>query len=156
MTFKTAVSAIALTAVSFGAVSVGAFAAEDRGPLSSYRHNLFELVKYSSLSVLYGLQGKVATPEGHYAHHADILNQAATMAREALQTDGRSEEGRSDAKPEIWENLDDFNAKMDKFVADTAALKAAAEAGDKAQIGAATKAVFSNCKGCHDKYREEH
>jgi cytochrome c556 len=59
--------------------------------------------------------------------------------------------GNTKAKPGIWQNLDDFQAKRDKMLAEIEKLPAAAGDLDslKAQVGATGKA----CKACHDEYR---
>jgi cytochrome c556 len=63
--------------------------------------------------------------------------------------------GNTKAKPEIWENMDDFKAKAEKMQAETAKLLQAAQTGDpaalKAQVGETGKA----CKACHDNYRNK-
>lgn len=56
---------------------------------------------------------------------------------------------KSEAKPEIWENFDDFTAKA-------AALGAAAEALDTTSLetlSAGMRAVGGSCGGCHKPYR---
>ena len=63
--------------------------------------------------------------------------------------------GNTKAKPEIWENMDDFKAKAEKMQAETAKLLQVAQTGDaaalKAQVGETGKA----CKACHDNYRNK-
>ena len=59
----------------------------------------------------------------------------------------------SDAKPEIWANMEDFKLKA-------TALKMASEAavkvsGDKTAFGAAFGDVGKACKGCHEKYKAD-
>lgn len=62
--------------------------------------------------------------------------------------------GDSRAAPAIWENLDDFTAKVEAFQADTAAAVEAAP-----QDIDAFREVFgpaaSNCGTCHESYRIE-
>ncbi|MSQ59182.1 MAG: cytochrome c [Betaproteobacteria bacterium] len=66
-----------------------------------------------------------------------------------------SESGDTKAKPEIWQNMDDFKAKLEKMQQETAKLAEVAKAGDfnalKAQLGETGKA----CKACHDNYRNK-
>jgi cytochrome c556 len=63
--------------------------------------------------------------------------------------------GKTGAKPEIWQNPQDFGGKLADF-------QKAAQAFNTAAAGTdvnATKAAFGNlgkaCKACHDKYRKE-
>ncbi len=66
-----------------------------------------------------------------------------------------SDLGETKAKPEIWNKMDDFKAKLEKMQGETAKLADVAKLGDfnalKAQIGETGKA----CKACHDNYRNK-
>ncbi|MQP64806.1 cytochrome C556 [Niveispirillum sp. SYP-B3756] len=62
--------------------------------------------------------------------------------------------GESEAKPGIWENMDDFKAKTMAFQAASADLVAAAATGDKAAIGGVLGKLGGTCKGCHETYRK--
>ena len=66
-----------------------------------------------------------------------------------------SETGDTKAKPEVWLNMDDFKAKLDKMQQEVAALEKVAKTGNfnaaKDQLGEAGAA----CKDCHDKYRNK-
>jgi cytochrome c556 len=60
----------------------------------------------------------------------------------------------SDAKPEIWQNRDDFNSWATKVK--QVSLKAAqAASGGAAALGPALAEVGQACQGCHEKYRVE-
>jgi cytochrome c556 len=56
------------------------------------------------------------------------------------------------ASPKIWENLADFQAKMDQLKVDTAA-GAAAPAADLAALKTQFGTITKNCGGCHELYR---
>ena len=57
------------------------------------------------------------------------------------------------ASPAIWQNFDDFKAKA--AANKTAALRIVdlADAGQKAEIGAALQALGGSCKSCHFSYK---
>lgn len=57
------------------------------------------------------------------------------------------------AKPEIWANWSDFEAKVKGLDDAAGALTAAVATNDPAAIQAATKAVGGACKACHELYR---
>jgi cytochrome c556 len=57
------------------------------------------------------------------------------------------------AKPEIWTNRVDFNAKAAAFASAAAALISAAKADDKAAFTAAVESTAAACKACHDVYQ---
>ena len=58
----------------------------------------------------------------------------------------------SDAKPEIWEDKADFDAKAET-VEEATAKAAEAAPGGKDSFQAAFADVGQGCKGCHEKYR---
>jgi len=60
--------------------------------------------------------------------------------------------GDTAALPEIWAKKADFDAKVDKFVADAKA--ADAQVKDLDSFKAAMGEVGKNCGGCHQPYRK--
>jgi len=59
--------------------------------------------------------------------------------------------GKTEAKPEIWQNKADFNGRFAKLAAD--AKLASAAITDEASFKANFPKVLTNCGGCHDLYR---
>ena len=57
------------------------------------------------------------------------------------------------AKPEIWTNWSDFQAKAKTFDDASGVLTAAVATNDPAQIKTALGGVGGACKACHEKYR---
>ena len=55
----------------------------------------------------------------------------------------------------IWDEKDDFNALMQKASDDMIKLVSVIEDTDDVR-GTLTKFMWSNCKACHNRYREEH
>ena len=67
-----------------------------------------------------------------------------------------SKEGfKTGSLPSIWEDKDNFNALMTKSSNDMIKLASVIETSEDARsiIG---QLMWSNCKACHSKYREEH
>jgi cytochrome c556 len=67
-----------------------------------------------------------------------------------------SKEGfKTGSLPTIWVDKDNFNALMTKASNDMVKLASVIESSDdvRSTIG---KLMWSNCKACHSKYREEH
>ena len=58
----------------------------------------------------------------------------------------------SRAKDEIWTSWDKFEAGMKDLEAKAGELATAA--ANKGDVGAASKAMFGNCKSCHDNFRK--
>lgn len=60
---------------------------------------------------------------------------------------------KSGAKPEIWQNWEDFRARFDHDAEVAAKMLAAAHSGDTATYEAAIQAIGSSCGACHMTYR---
>jgi cytochrome c556 len=76
---------------------------------------------------------------------------AATKAP-SLFPDNSKTGGDTAADPKIWENIDDFKARLAKFGTD--AKDALAKVNDLDSFKAAFSAIGKNdCGGCHEKYR---
>jgi cytochrome c556 len=88
-----------------------------------------------------------------FAHSAEIIAYMSKLPLEGFIPG--SESGDTKAKPEIWLDMDDFKAKLEKMQGEAAKLAEVAKGGDfeavKAQFGETGKA----CKACHDKYRNK-
>jgi cytochrome c556 len=63
--------------------------------------------------------------------------------------------GKTRAKPEIWQNTEDFASKMRNFQAAARAFNAAARGNDVTAMNARFADLDGTCKACHDKYRAE-
>jgi cytochrome c556 len=63
--------------------------------------------------------------------------------------------GKTGAKPEIWQNPEDFVVKMRDFQAEARAFDAAAHSNDLALIRAQSSDLGQTCKACHDKFRSD-
>jgi cytochrome c556 len=60
--------------------------------------------------------------------------------------------GDTEAKPEIWQNKADFNARAEKLAADAwAGIEPAGKGLDS--LKPAFQKVAQNCQGCHEQYR---
>ena len=89
-----------------------------------------------------------------YQSHADALA-SATAELKYLFPEG-SGQGETEALPAIWENPDDFNAARSNAEQAFAALRDAVAGGDGKAVTGAFAAAGKSCKGCHEKFREEH
>ena len=72
-----------------------------------------------------------------------------------LFPDNSKEGYKTGSLPSIWEDKDNFNALMTKSSNDMIKLASVIETSEDARsiIG---QLMWSNCKACHSKYREEH
>jgi cytochrome c556 len=63
--------------------------------------------------------------------------------------------GKTGAKPDIWQNAQDFSTKLHNFQLAAASFNAAAAGPDAAAIKTRFTELGNTCKACHDKYRAE-
>lgn len=89
---------------------------------------------------------------------ADAVKAAETLIADfsnltVLFPEGSDTVKGSEAKPEIWQNFDAFQALLKQGVVTATAMKAAAEAGDADAYGASLKALGGLCGQCHQQFR---
>ncbi|MBI1394750.1 MAG: cytochrome c [Betaproteobacteria bacterium] len=133
-------------------VSVGTSAQQKPEDAIHYRQSALFIVGQNFGPLAAMVQGKIPYDREDAVRRAGIV---AFVARLPWNSFGPGTEhgGNTKAKPEIWENLDDFKSKAQDMMAEAAKLPEAA--GDlstlRTQVGATGKA----CKACHDKYRNK-
>jgi cytochrome c556 len=121
-------------------------------PLLDYRQNLMVGQRASMASMGDILKFKMPYDAAHFAAHARNIGGYAALIPDAFET--KIAEGRTDAKPEIWDNWDDFVAKAKALGNESEKLAAAAATGDMKAVAPHVKAVSDACRGCHDSYRK--
>ena len=72
-----------------------------------------------------------------------------------LFPENTEDEFDTEALPTIWEEKDAFNALMTKASEDMIKLTSVIEDADDIR-GTLKQFMWSNCKACHSRYREEH
>jgi len=92
---------------------------------------------------------------------ATIRTSAATISNLSRKASGwfpkgtGPELGKTGAKPEIWKQPADFNARLRDFQGAARALQLAAAKGDAGATKAGYAALGKTCKACHDSYRTD-
>ncbi len=61
----------------------------------------------------------------------------------------------TDARPEIWTNREDFDAKMADFQREAHKLYSMSAEADEAALKQQFSVLGGTCKGCHDSYRKD-
>ena len=78
------------------------------------------------------------------------------IASEASKTpalfEAKEDDPKSEARPEIWSNFDDFKAKAEEL--ETLANQLAASIEEHDDLQSALRLMGKNCKSCHGTYRE--
>lgn len=123
-------------------------------PMQAYRQSYWALVAMNFGPIGAMLKGDMPWDDAKVAAFADNVAGMATVDVGRAFGPG-TEKGKTRAKPEIWEDTDDFLAKYGDFKTAAAGLATAAKSGDKGTIGAAFKKTGGTCKACHDEYKSK-
>lgn len=115
------------------------------------RKAAYGLMNYSLQGIDAMVEGKRPFNKDDAIRNAELLATLATIPK-GFFGEG-TDKGETRAKPEIWTNRADFDAKMDKMVNETGKLAQVARGGDAAAIKKAVHDVDAACTACHDDYR---
>ncbi|HEX4779113.1 MAG TPA: cytochrome c [Usitatibacter sp.] len=115
------------------------------------RKSAYALMGYSFGGINAMAEGKRPYDKEQATQLADLLAQVSMVPRHFFG-DG-TDKGETRAKPEIWTQRGDFDAKMDKMVSEAAKLPAVARSGDEAALKRQAKVVGEACGSCHDDFR---
>ncbi len=147
--------AIAFAATSIAVVS-NAMADEQKSPEEmaiEYRQGAFHMIKYH-----FGPMAAMVKGEKEFNAEEFAKNAEAVAALSKFPANGfieGSDMGETEAKSSIWENMDDFNKKMETFQVEAASLAEIAKGGDMAAIKPQFGKVGESCKACHKEYKED-
>lgn len=118
-----------------------------------YRRGVYAVIGWNFGPMAAMAKGDRPYDAADFARRAEIVAYMSKLPLEGF-VEG-SETGDTKAKPEIWLEMDDFKAKLEKMQSEAAKLAEVAKKGDlaaaKAQLGETGKA----CKACHDKFRNK-
>lgn len=145
----TAVLGVSLISASLATTVARADMAEDA---IKYRQAVFTAFRWHFGAMGAMVRGKVDYDAEQFTHHATQFAALTRMPKEGF-IEG-SDFGDTEAKAELWENMNDVSARFDKLIVDADALLAAS-GGSLDDVKGAFGAVGKSCKGCHDNYREE-
>jgi cytochrome c556 len=110
---------------------------------------------YTLMSLNFGSLGAMAQDKKPFnkdeaIRNADFVAMLSTVPKQYF---GEGTDKDTKAKPEIWTNRADFDAKMDKMVSEAQKLPAVVRAGDMAAFKKQVGDTGAACKACHDEYR---
>jgi len=98
-------------------------------------------------------KGALAIPANQLKQIGEAWQRMGNVMPSLFRT-GSEGVGKSRAKPEIWSNPQDFQAKLESYGKATARLQEVAQnAGDKPAVNAAFAAVNNACDDCHKTFR---
>ena len=117
------------------------------------RHEGMEAIGDSFKAIHRGLG---ATPDlPSVRTNADKLAQLSQKASGWFPAGTGPDAGKTRALPAIWQNPNDFAAKLRNLQAAAKAFDAASRTNDVAAMNARFAELGGACKACHDKYRAE-
>lgn len=120
----------------------------------AYRQGVYHAIAWNFGPMAGMVKGEMPFDANAFALRSERVAYLSALPLEGFIPD--SLVGKSEAKPEIWDNMDDFKAKMQTF--ETEAVKLA-EAAKTATAVDALKPQFGkvgqSCKDCHDKYKKD-
>jgi cytochrome c556 len=137
-----------------------AFAQAQKAPPSKaervikYRQSALYLLGWNIGPIAAMVKGEIPFDKDAVVLHADRLAQLAPMIAEGFPADSQSG-APTKAKPGIWQNMSDFEAKAAELERVTAKFATTARTGDPKQIAAGLGEVGGACKACHEKYRAD-
>jgi len=145
---KILLAAIALSTVLASAV---AYSAED--PAVEAREKAMKTMGKNMKAMMKMAKGETPFDAAQFTEHAKAV--AGEANKDLVALFPADTDMGTDAKPEIWTNMDDFKARAADLKEKANALVAAAETGDQAKMTAAQGDVGKVCGGCHKKYKED-
>lgn len=133
-------------------IAPAVFASDDHSPEQKREHLMETMAK--NMKAMGGLlKGKQTFDADKFTQFAHNLAAEANKDLMALFPAGSGQ--GTDAKPAIWNNLDDFKARATELKNKADGLVAAAATGEQAKMAQAQGELGRVCKGCHQKYKAD-
>ncbi len=118
-----------------------------------YRQGVMNVYSWNMKAMGAMMKGEAAYDQAAFARHANDLAKAASLDLLAgFPAD--SDQGETDARPDIWLDFDDFEQKLENLREASQSLSEAAAAGDKEAMGQALGKTGKQCKACHERYKD--
>ena len=143
---KSAIAALILAAAAVPAVAQQ-MKVEDQ---VKYRRAAYQLMNLNFGSLNAMATDKKPFNKDEAARNAEFVALLSTVPKDFF---GEGTDKDTRAKPEIWKNRADFDAKMDKMRGEAAKIPAVVKAGDMAAFRKQVADIGDACKSCHDEYR---
>ena len=146
--------AAAVLALAGFALSAGVLAAVKPETAIHYRQGVYHAILWNFAPMNAMVRGKQSWDQADFAKRAQRLAFYSQQLLEGFPP-GSDQGAETDAKPAIWQNPEDFKAKMQAFENATADLAKVAAGSDAEASKQAFARTAEACKSCHEKYRAE-
>ncbi len=143
------VSAIVLAA----GIAVDGVAETSAEDAAKYRQHIMKALSGHAGAISMTVRGLAGNAQ-HASKHAESMSALGTELGTLFQEGSNVED--SEALPEIWEDPEEFAEALTNAEEALAALGEAATDNDLEAMGRAFRDVGKACKGCHERFREEH
>jgi len=120
----------------------------------AYRQAGYTMLGWNFGPMAQMVRGKTPWDAAEFARRAERVALIAPQLLEGFP-EGSDTGATTEAKPDIWKNMDDFKLKMDDLVKQSKLLAEVAKSGDEAKMKEQFKQTAGACKACHEKYRSE-
>ena len=144
---------VLLSAVIGSGVGAQSALAGDLERALEYRQGVMNVYGWNMKAMSDMMKGNKPYDAKVFARHAGDLANAATLDVLA-GFPPESDQGETDARPDIWFDFDDFTQKLDDLRSASRNLSQVAAGGDKAAVGDALGKTGKTCKACHDSYKD--
>jgi len=147
-------SAVTNTAASNEMVMLAVPVSKDQAlRIMHVRHEGMEAMGDATKALHRALSGTpdLATVRANAAKVAQLSEQASTWFPAGTGPDV----GKTRAKPDIWQNSEDFATRLRALQTAARALETTSKSNDVAAMNARFADLGGTCKACHDKYRAE-
>jgi cytochrome c556 len=153
---RTVLGIAIIAATGFAAHSLDGLA-QERPPTKEeqaikYRQSVYKVILWNFGPMAGMAQGKIPYDAADFAKRAERVATMAPMLLEGYPP-GSGTGAPTRAKPEIWDNFDEFTTLMHDMQSKAAALADVAKEGSLEKSRAAVGELGDACKACHDKYR---
>ena len=149
---RLAVPALALVVAAGAVQAQGQPSKADQ--LLKYRKAVYQTMVWNFGRMSAMAQGKIPYDAAEFELRAGRVAALTPMLAESYAPESRDVTGTK-AKPEMWTNRADFDAKLKDLVDRSATLAQVAKAGDFEKSKAAFMETAGTCKACHDKYKAD-
>jgi cytochrome c556 len=119
-----------------------------------YRQSALYLLGWNIGPIAAMVKGEIPFDAKAAELRAMRLAQIAPMIVEGFPSDSQTG-APTKAKPEIWQNFEDFKSKAATLAEVTAKFAETTRSGDQAAVAAGLGEVGNACKACHEKYRAD-
>jgi cytochrome c556 len=121
----------------------------------AYRQALFKSIVWNFSPMSEMVRGKREFDAAEAKKRALTVSYLSLLLAEAFPKGSGSNAGTTDALDAIWQQPEDFAARLKTFQFEANELRKVAEQGQQESFTAQFRKLGAACKGCHDSYKAD-